>query len=279
MEHSPPDEHDCVAVATDGDGIGRPGVLCLLSRDKLSQQMELRIAAGIADGGALVVSGVDSEEIVRWAHSESLLANVEVDSVERPESLTEGWLTSVVDERDLSTIVDARRNRSRFSESGSIEVEADCTVVTVEIVERINSVSSLLVPVTAGPHVDAVLDVSRALAEATDSWLDLFTAVEDDENLPSEVETLLSHCRERLGTFEDYDEWVYEAPDPAEAIIEQSQYYDVTVLGATQKGKIRKYISGSTAGVVRNSAQNVVLTVKASDVTESRLEQWFGEGT
>ncbi|MFC6826844.1 universal stress protein [Halopelagius fulvigenes] len=279
MEPGPADEHDPGTVATDGDGTGRPGVLCLLSSDGPARQMELRVAAAIADGGELVVSGDDSEEVVRRARSESVLTNVDVDSVERPASVTEEWLASVGGGRGLPTVVDARRSRSRFSESDDIGVGTDCTVVTVETVKGIDSVSSLLVPVAAGPHVDAVVDVSRALAAATDSWLDIFYVVEDAESPSDDVETLLAYCADRLGTFENYDEWVFEASDPAEAIVEQSQYYDLTVLGTAQKGLLRKYVSGSTADEVRNAAENVVLTVSAEDVTTSRVEQWIGEGT
>ncbi|WP_224337476.1 universal stress protein [Haloprofundus halobius] len=278
MAPGSPDGHDRPPVA-DGGG-RRPGVLCLLGNDDRSKDIQFRVAAAVADGGrVVVVSGDDSEQFVRRARAESALTDVEVESVDGPSSASRGWITSTVDERELSTIVDGRDGHSGFTDSRSLGVDSDCTLVTVGTAEGVDSVSSLLVPVAMGPHLDAVVDVSKTLAEATDSWLDLFHVVEDADAQSANVEALLSHCAERLGSFDQYDEWVFEAPDPAAAIADQSQYYDVTVLGATQTGELRRYVFGSTADEVREMAPNVVLTVDASDVAMSRVERWFGEGT
>ena len=50
-----------------------------------------------------------------------------------------------------------------------------------------------------------------------------------------------------------------EADDVAEAIIEQSNYYPLTVLGAPTKGRLRQFVLGSTTQDIRADAQSVVL--------------------
>lgn len=275
---SPGDEARLADASDDGDG-GRPHVLCLFGRADSARPMELRVAAAIADGGKLLLSGDGGDPVVgRLRDSTSILASVDVEPLSPPGPASTDWIVDVVDEYDVSTVVDARRG-VRPSDLGDVGARVDSTALTVRAPETIDSLSSLLVPVARGPHLDTVLDVARSLAESTDAWLDLFHVVDDADRPCDDADELLAYCADRLGGFEAYDDWLFEAADPGETIVEQSEYYDATVLGAAQKGELRKYVSGSTTDLVCDDAPNVVLTVHAGDVNASRLERWFGEGT
>lgn len=50
-----------------------------------------------------------------------------------------------------------------------------------------------------------------------------------------------------------------EADDVANVIIDQSEYYPLTVLGAPTKGRLRQFVFGSTAQDIRAGAQSAVL--------------------
>ncbi|MFT4889384.1 MAG: hypothetical protein ACI9YT_000293 [Halobacteriales archaeon] len=72
---------------------------------------------------------------------------------------------------------------------------------------------------------------------------------------------------------EQWDTWLLEAEDVAEAIVEQSADYDATVLGALRKGRLRRFLFGSTTGAVQDRAESAVLTVWAERETVDRFVQ------
>lgn len=155
--------------------------------------------------------------------------------------------------------------------------EADCDVVVASRAGRLDAVASILLAVAGGPHSGLAIDVARAVAEAHDAWVDVFH-VDAGGDGPDPVE-IVEAADERLGGFEQFDTWVYEADEVADAIIEQSAYYDVTVLGTPQKGRLRQFVDGSTTGSVERRADVPVLTVRQHDARRSWTERWFAKGT
>ncbi len=124
------------------------------------------------------------------------------------------------------------------------------------------TVSSVLVPVAGGPHSAAATDVAGAIARAHGAWVDLLHVVPDDDPDGHEhAEECLSAASARLADLDAVDTWTLEAPDVPEAIIEQSQYYGVTVVGAPRRRRLRQFLFGSTAGTVRDRSPDGLVTV------------------
>lgn len=167
---------------------------------------------------------------------------------------------------------------------------------------RPNRISSILVAVGPGPHSGATVDLARRLADATDAWLELFhvvpsdAAVEaveldatdgrdgsdgggndgngsNDGDTPDRVaagEALLAAADDRLGDFERADRWLVEARGAADAIVEQSPYYDLVVVGAPTTGTVGRLVFGSTTDTVVDDAEVPVVVVEADGTTALR---------
>lgn len=126
------------------------------------------------------------------------------------------------------------------------------------------SVASVLVPVAGGPHTEAVVDVAGAVADANDAWIELFHVT--DPSLTRETSesarSLLDAHRERLPPGVDVDTRVVEADDVVDRIVEEAWYHDVTVIGAPTKGRLQRFVFGSTATEIRDHARNTVVMVR-----------------
>lgn len=155
-------------------------------------------------------------------------------------------------------------------------VRANGGDVTVVNGEQLHNVSSILVPIAGGPHSGLAIDAAQALAEAHDAWIELLHVVEPNtgDERAEESDDILSAGRNRLGEFDRVDTWLLEADDVGDAIVEQTDYYDVTILGAPQCSRLREFLFGSTTSTVEQDAGNTVLTVEQAE-DRSRLADWF----
>jgi len=154
--------------------------------------------------------------------------------------------------------------------------------------ERPDRMSSILVAVGAGAHTGATVDVAREIADVTGAWLELFHVVPSDEALvdgdatavdgeadPDEYaaagDRLLSAARDRLGDFDRVDRWLVEDRTAAGAIVEQSPYYDLVVVGAPTTGAVGRFVFGSTTDTVIDDAEVPVVVVEAQGETPLEL--------
>lgn len=183
------------------------------------------------------------------------------------------WSTIVArtaDEHDAKAIVtsDVRRRSSllpfRRSNLDRLRARTACRLVTTKNDEALVDVSSILVPVAGGPHSQAAVDVARALATYHDAWIDLLHVVDRPPTAAQRRRGsgYLETAGDRLGDAERWDTWLLEADDVVDAIVDQSAYYDATVLGAPQKGRLERFAFGSTSADVREGAENAVVTVR-----------------
>ena len=167
--------------------------------------------------------------------------------------------------------------------------------------DRPERISSILVAVAGGPHSGAVVDVAERVADATDAWLELFHSVPSDALDPAtgdpvvdpvdtvvdpvdadcsdadftddteSVDTdyvvagtrLLTAACDRLDALDRVDCWLVEADAAADAIVEQSPYYDLIVVGATTAGTVDRFVFGSTTDAVVEGSNAPVIVVEA----------------
>lgn len=131
-------------------------------------------------------------------------------------------------------------------------------------------ITSVLVAVGGGPHSGAAVDAARELAAERDAWLELFHVVsrDDAESTVDVGEAYLSAATERLGDFDDADDWLVEDGPAADAVVEQSEYYDVVVVGTPTTGRVSRFVFGSTAERVTEEADAPVVVVEADGSTE-----------
>ncbi|QWC20115.1 universal stress protein [Halorubrum sp. 2020YC2] len=177
-------------------------------------------------------------------------------------------------------------------EASGVPTAADVSLNGADRAERPDRVSSILVAVGPGPHSGATVDVAREIANATEAWLELFHVVPSDAALadagPDEDasgtaapaagdaaetdyaaagERLLDAAEERLGGFDRADRWLVEDRTAAGAIVEQSPYYDLVVVGAPTTGTVGRFVFGSTTDTVVGDAEVPVVVVEADGST------------
>ncbi|WP_049982083.1 universal stress protein [Halorubrum sp. BV1] len=84
---------------------------------------------------------------------------------------------------------------------------------------------------------------------------------------PTTGDDLLSAACDRLDGFERADRWLVEDQRAADAIIEQSPYYDLVVVGETTTGTVGRFVFGSTTETVVEEAAVPVVVVEADGPT------------
>lgn len=220
-----------------------------LSEDLLAKHRKLARYVLMAD----VDSTVRAEGTVRVGRSYERAVADAVDDYEGSAVLLEHEGTDGL----VSTL-----RESVFDRLGSA---VDCTVVSVTGAEHRSTPASILLAVAGGPHSNAAADVARALAAPNDAWVDVYHALESDEDAARErADRAVADARDRLEPYDRLDTWIEETDDAGDAIVEQSRYYDLTVLGAPRKGRLRQFVFGSTPGTVRERGTGTIVVVNGS---------------
>jgi nucleotide-binding universal stress UspA family protein len=172
--------------------------------------------------------------------------------------------------------------------AAATETAAHARLKGLDRAERPDRMSSILVAVGAGAHTGATIDVAREIADATGAWLELFHVVPSDDALvdgdatavdgdadPDEYaaagDRLLSAARDRLGDFDRVDRWLVEDRTAAGAIVEQSPYYDLVVVGSPTTGTVGRFVFGSTTDTVMDDAEVPVVVVESQGATSLDL--------
>lgn len=181
--------------------------------------------------------------------------------------LANGLLRSI-DRHDVDTLVlpgAAEVGLLRQGLAERLALHADCGVVTVSGECGYERVPSILLAVAGGPHSGLAADVARRVAVDCDAWVDVFHVVgeEASPDRRRRAEAHVEAAARRIGRPDSTSTRIVEAGSAAEAIITQSAYYGLTVVGAPTKGRLRRFIAGSTNRTVRDNARSVVLSVRA----------------
>ncbi|WP_256300834.1 universal stress protein [Haloarchaeobius salinus] len=143
-----------------------------------------------------------------------------------------------------------------------------CDTVVVNGRSSPESIASILVPIAGGPHSGAAVNVASSLAAANDAWIELVHILETDNSglKRAEAEELLEAGAVQISDTIEVDTRIIDGNGVTSEIIEESAYHDLTVIGAPQKGKLRRLIFGSKVTEIREQAQNtVVMARKGSD--------------
>ena len=100
----------------------------------------------------------------------------------------------------------------------------------------------------------------------TDAWVDILHIVPPraTDRRRERATECVDTIYDRIGRPDRTTTWVLEGESPADAIVEQSEYYGLTVLGAPTKGRLREFIAGSTSRTVRHGARSAVVSVRAN---------------
>jgi len=148
-----------------------------------------------------------------------------------------------------------------------VALRTGCDVVTVNGRRGFDRPPSMLLAVAGGPHSGVAAEVARRVAADCDAWVDVLHVLPPDapwSRRERAREVVEAACR-RIGRPATTSPWLLEAGDVADAIVEQSRYYELTVVGAPTKGQLRQLVFGSTERSVAANARSVVLSARAGE--------------
>ncbi|MFC7155014.1 universal stress protein [Halomarina halobia] len=209
----------------------------------------------------------DDHELLDWALNQASALTSRVDGgFLYSRRIVKGVLRTIAT-HDVDTLVlpgSSPKDLLRRKVTEQIAAHAECDVVVVNGRSGYGEVPSILLPIAGGPHSGLATDVARQIAEDCDAWIDILHVVEEDapDRRRDAAEEYVDAAYERIERPETTTTWILEAADTVEAIIEQSRYYPLTVIGAPTKGSLRQFIYGSTNRSVRANARSVVLSAQ-----------------
>jgi nucleotide-binding universal stress UspA family protein len=148
------------------------------------------------------------------------------------------------------------------AETRRIARSVDADVVSVSGTNSLDDVRSILAAVGEGPHSRLAARVARELAAHVDGWVELLHVVDSDatDAARENAEKLLESLADDDGPV-DVDARLVERSDVTDAVLEESEYHDCSVLGAPTKNRLVRFAFGSTPDAVRADSSGLVVTV------------------
>lgn len=202
----------------------------------------------------------------------------DVPVIDTEREYSSGVLDSFVRSHSITTTVVDEAESSFFTHVGERErVAKDCHTVIGTGMNDFESPSSILVPVASGPHSGLATKVAQSIAKAYDCWMELFHVISEDASTEQadDASDLLDAYEYRLDDSVDIDHHVYRATDTADAIVEHSGYHSLTILGAPQKGKLRRFLFGSTTDEVKDNIDHGPVLTAYRNLSESKISRWL----
>jgi nucleotide-binding universal stress UspA family protein len=211
----------------------------------------------------------DERDLLEWAVETVSSPGSGIGELSSTHRLVNG-ISSTIERHDIDTLVVPSDSSTGLLSQGVTErlaLRAECDVITVNGRYGYERVPSILLAVAGGPHSGLATDVARRIAVDFDAWVDVLHVVDEDppDHRRRRAEAHVEAACERIGRPESTTTWILEAADVAEAIIEQSGYYGLTVVGAPTKGRLRQFIAGSTNRTIRDNARSVVVSARNND--------------
>ncbi len=191
-------------------------------------------------------------------------------------------IVGIVEKHDVDTIVLGWRGRPPRqdvilgSHVDKILSDAPCDVLVQRIkTPRPETVDSVLVPVAGGPHDAFAAETGASIARRNGASVTLLSVLEPSEPELSRKEAT-ALLAERAASFDgarSVDCDLVEEPDVAGTITDWTTDHDVTVVGVSRGGLLRRALLGTISEGVSRHAAGTVILAKRYDPVPSRLRR------
>ncbi|MFB6267368.1 MAG: amino acid permease [Halodesulfurarchaeum sp.] len=195
-------------------------------------------------------------------------------------------IVQTIDHQDVDAVLLGWRGRSRRqdfvfgSNVDEIVTRARCDVLVERMGPATDGVDDILLPTAGGPHAEFAAEVAEAIARANDATVRVVHVVP-----PGAPEAERDAAAEKIDTaasvFESADRverTVVEGEDVVDTIVELTEEYDLTLIGATREGLFQQLLFGTIPEAVgRRSESTVIMTKRHLGIT-SRIKRWFTGG-
>lgn len=186
-------------------------------------------------------------------------------------------LSDAVVEFDCDTLIIGWQERERPSEivfgsnADRIVARVPCDVL-VEKIGPADGVDSILVPVAEGPHAKFAVDVARAIALSNDARIHLLRVVSDGT---VEAENLIPNMANRIEPVQIWTE--IRTGNVTETVVEEASEHDITILGSTRRGILRRQLVGTVPQAVGRRAETTVIITRRAVGIRPRLNRFIRE--
>lgn len=235
-----------------GDGVGREVYVLDLVRDGQSVTAETRDLAG-----SVLESRRAGTQIQPLVEATDAPVSTAIDVARTLDADL-----VVLDNRLPGSIAEAIRGT--VPERIASDVPAD--VVSLANPRPVKRISSILVPVADGPHSTVAAHVAAGIATSANAVVELFHVTEPSTGAGHEsASALFDATLATLPAGTETETWHVEAEDVASAVVEQSDHYDLTIIGTPTASRLQRIISRSVTDDVERSANNCVLVARRGD--------------
>jgi nucleotide-binding universal stress UspA family protein len=182
-------------------------------------------------------------------------------------SVAKGVLTAVEETDPVALVVgwagaSSRTDAVLGSTLDTLVERAPCDLYVERVGREADGVSSVLLPVAGGPHVDVAATAATVIAVRNDASVRVVSVADDVDGAAAAryVAAGRDAVRAVPGPAVPVDTHVHEAADVTDAIVAEAASHDVVVLGATRQGALRRRLVGSVPRrVVQRSDRTVIL--------------------
>ncbi|ARS90970.1 universal stress protein [Natrarchaeobaculum aegyptiacum] len=152
---------------------------------------------------------------------------------------------------------------------------APCDVLVRRIKTETPTIGSILVGVAGGPHGTYAADVAASIARERDASVTLAHVHDpgDGDLEYGEAEALLVRTAERFDGVDHVEREVVSRSSISSALTDLSADHDLTVLGVSEGGLIRRRLLGTVSNAVGRHAAGTVILAKRRDPVPSRLRR------
>lgn len=175
-----------------------------------------------------------------------------------------------------------RRDIVLGSNVDTIAQEADCDVLVKRIgTDTDDSVDSILIPTAGGPHAEYAAEIASSLATANGGHIDIIHVVDPtaDESERSDARELLEETAASIDATASVETRLVEGTNVVETIVDYSDGYDVTLVGATREGLFQQFVFGSVPEQIGWDAKSTVIMAKRHIGITSLVTRILGRGT
>ena len=171
-----------------------------------------------------------------------------------------------------------RRDIVLGSNVDTVVRDADTDVLVERIGESADCVESILLPTAGGPHAEFAAQVAQAIGRPEQARIEVVNVVEPDadDRRREEARKMVESTAETFEDFEGVTTSVIEGDDIVRTIVDRSDEYDLTIVGATREGLLQQFVFGAIPEQIGWQAENIVIMAKRNTDITSRLSRWFG---
>ncbi|WP_049912839.1 universal stress protein [Halococcus thailandensis] len=193
-------------------------------------------------------------------------------------------ILELIEERECDGVilaVDPTTTQRRRLLSGdtveSVVARAECEVFVEKQREERAPIESVLCAVDGGPHSKLAAETARAIAFDTGATVTIVHYIKPDPSMNERERsaTILNAAEEVLSEIDALTVEECETEAIPKAIINRSDRYDYTVLGAPTSGLLQQFTFGTVPERVNQGSRNAVVMAQADTGDTSRVSRWL----